>query len=335
MKRLIFAIICIAAFCSPTFGASPLKNVPLVTNFNTFLVVDNTDVKRAVLTTSIIDGIYGYTPLALAGNGSQLTGITQQQVAGLTTASSPTFAGVNISGAGVGKPILILAQSAVPVSVGGTLNEITLASVTVPGGLMGLNGAVRISSTASVTNSANNKTIRVKFGNQNIQQGAVTTSLAINTQTTIRNRNSASSQLVPFNGNANSSLSSPFSIQGTGYPNGTFSVNTAADVLITIAGTTTLETGFTPSPTSNISGTGSVVTVIQTAHGLNTGEYIKASGSSTAGYNVDPVQITKIDANTFTYAGTGTGTPGTAPLIQRYSVITLEGYTIELLPGAN
>lgn len=83
-----------------------------------------------------------------------------------------------------------------------------------------------------------------------------------------------------------------------------------------------LDTGFTPSPTSNISGTGVTVTVVQVGHHLKTGDLIKTSGSSTAGYNVTSAAVTKISPNSFSYPGTGTGTPTTAPLIQLYTTRT-------------
>jgi len=223
--------------------------------------------------------------------------------------------------------VRVLAQSAVPVSVGGTLAEITLASYTLPGNLMGLNGAVRVTGLWSHTNSANTKTLRAKLATQAFAAKAQTTTSSYHHQFVVRNRNSVTSQVGMQSG-----ITGGFGSDGSGVQFTAF--NTAVDQTITFTAQTTLETGFTPT-TTNMSGNGSVVTVIQTAHGLNTGEYIKAAGSSTSGYNIDPVTITRIDANTFTYPATGTGTPTTAPLIQRYSVITLEGYTIELLPGAN
>lgn len=91
-----------------------------------------------------------------------------------------------------------LARSAVKVDLTGTTNETALATVTIPGGAMGLNGGLLIYTSWSYTNSANTKTSRIRFG------GAAGTQYFSNGQTTsatmhilhrIRNRNSASSQV--------------------------------------------------------------------------------------------------------------------------------------------
>jgi hypothetical protein len=249
----------------------------------------------------------------------------------VTTTSA--YAGGGFSWSGYGRAsvgaVRTLAQLSVPVSVGGTLAETTLATYNLPAGAMGLNGGLRIRALYSNTNSSVTKNLRIRFGGTLIVASGATTTASAGFLRTIHNRNSASLQVTETQ-----STFSPGYV-GSASAVVTTTVDTSAAVPITFLGTSALETGFTPSPTSNISGSNSLVTVISTAHGLNTGEFIKASGSSTGGYNVDPVAITRVDANTFTYAGTGSGTPGTAPLIQRYSVVTLEGYTIELLPGSN
>jgi len=58
---------------------------------------------------------------------------------------------------------------------------------------------------------------------------------------------------------------------------------------------------------SSGSGTGAVCTLNVTAHGLLTGNTITVTGCSDVGYNQSDVTITVVDANSFTYAGTGTG----------------------------
>lgn len=92
----------------------------------------------------------------------------------------------------------LLAASAVAVSHTGNTNETALATVSIPGGAMGPNGGIEVRVTFTYTNSANNKTMRVRFG------GISGTQYAVNTVTTsamqtgtfrIRNRNSASSQV--------------------------------------------------------------------------------------------------------------------------------------------
>lgn len=43
-----------------------------------------------------------------------------------------------------GSPVLVLAQSAVPLSLTGTTSETVLTAFNVPGGLIGFNGAIRV-----------------------------------------------------------------------------------------------------------------------------------------------------------------------------------------------
>lgn len=52
---------------------------------------------------------------------------------------------------------------------GGTTDEITLATVAIPGGMIGPKGTVRVWALFSCANSANAKTVRIKFGAANIQ----------------------------------------------------------------------------------------------------------------------------------------------------------------------
>jgi hypothetical protein len=61
------------------------------------------------------------------------------------------------------RPILILGASGTAVSGAADTNENTLATITVPAGAMGTNGILRITTNWAVTNSANNKTLRVRF----------------------------------------------------------------------------------------------------------------------------------------------------------------------------
>ena len=59
--------------------------------------------------------------------------------------------------------VYVLAQSAVAVPSTNTTSEETLATITVPAGIIGLNGALEIITLWTTTNSANNKTPRVRF----------------------------------------------------------------------------------------------------------------------------------------------------------------------------
>lgn len=58
----------------------------------------------------------------------------------------------------------LLASTNTSVSVTGTVDQTELGTVTIPGGLMSANGILEISSFWTMTNSANNKTIKIKHG---------------------------------------------------------------------------------------------------------------------------------------------------------------------------
>jgi hypothetical protein len=88
------------------------------------------------------------------------------------------------------------------VSVTGTTSQTELGSVTMPGGLMSANGILEVSTFWTVTNSANNKTLKVKIG-ETSDPASGGTSFMNRTETTIlihqhlcvvRNANSTSSQ---------------------------------------------------------------------------------------------------------------------------------------------
>lgn len=92
----------------------------------------------------------------------------------------------------------LLAASAVAASVTGTTNETALATVTIPAGAMGLNGAIEIRTVWMFTNSANTKTLRVRLGGigGTVFLNVAPTTTASSTDTRrIRNRGSAASQV--------------------------------------------------------------------------------------------------------------------------------------------
>lgn len=94
----------------------------------------------------------------------------------------------------------IVAQSAVPASVTGTTAETTLATIPIAGRSMGPNGRLLVTTTWTVTNSANNKTVRVKMGGATqFSSVAVTTTASLRQQVEIANRNSESSQVAMAN----------------------------------------------------------------------------------------------------------------------------------------
>lgn len=123
---------------------------------------------------------------------------------------------------------LVLAQSAVASSHTGDTAEAILATINVPGGLLGANGQVTIESTWTVTNSANIKTPRVKLNGTNVRSPSLTTAASFNDRLRIANRNNAASQIMQGNSvtvyGATTSAVVPLTL------------NTAADFAVTLTG---------------------------------------------------------------------------------------------------
>lgn len=94
---------------------------------------------------------------------------------------------------------IVIASSGTAVSLTGTATETALASIAIPANLMGTNGRIIAKSNWSVTNSANNKTIRHKIGasgigGTNIGQIVVTTIAGARYEIEYWNKNAANSQ---------------------------------------------------------------------------------------------------------------------------------------------
>ena len=126
--------------------------------------------------------------------------------------------------------ILALSGAAVPLT-GGT-GETTLATITVPAGLMGLNGIIQIRTTWSMTNNANNKTCRVRFSGASGTQflaAVLPSAQTAQNMCIIQNRNSLSSQVGHTSGTFNSFNFNTGALT-------TASVNTAVDTTIVISG---------------------------------------------------------------------------------------------------
>jgi hypothetical protein len=105
--------------------------------------------------------------------------------------------------------VRMIAKSAAAVSVPADTTEDTLATITVPANAMGANGALRITTMWSFTNSGNNKTIRARFsGGAGTQYMNIVFAANANfmDQRTISNRNATNSQVgyvaaaAPFGG---------------------------------------------------------------------------------------------------------------------------------------
>jgi hypothetical protein len=100
--------------------------------------------------------------------------------------------------------VTILGASAVAVSGAADTNENILATINVPAGAMGLNGILCVEWIMSHTNSANNKTLRVRLGGISGTVFATfvnTTSGGHRDNRQIANRGAANSQACWSNGN--------------------------------------------------------------------------------------------------------------------------------------
>jgi hypothetical protein len=124
----------------------------------------------------------------------------------------------------------LLAASAVAASVTGTVNETALATVTIPGGAMGLNGGLHIHTTWSHTNSVNNKTLRARLGGiagtQYMTQVATTTA-SLSDFRRVRNRNSASSQV-----GATGAASVPYGATGAAIVTSAVDMSASVDLVL-------------------------------------------------------------------------------------------------------
>ena len=121
---------------------------------------------------------------------------------------------------------ILVAQSAVAVTApANDTNENVLATVTIPGGVIGANGALRITPVWSYTNSGNIKTLRVRLGGTQIGTAGPTTTATLQSYFMVRNRNDEASQVSSVLGAG--AVSSASAVTTT-------AVNTAADVSLTI-----------------------------------------------------------------------------------------------------
>lgn len=94
----------------------------------------------------------------------------------------------------------VIGQSAVKVSKTGDTSETVMATITIPAGAMGPNGALRVTSLWSFTNSGNAKRLRIRLGGIGgtvfFDTNAYTAQeAAVDLARTITNRNSEASQV--------------------------------------------------------------------------------------------------------------------------------------------
>lgn len=151
------------------------------------------------------------------------------------------------------------------------------------------------------------------------------TNVQVNQYSRLQNRNDAASQMCLTIGDS-----------------AAFGASTSALVELTASTDTSKllrAMGETSKSGSNvamaITRSGSTATATAAAHGLATGDYIGATGATQTEYNVDPVQITVVDANTFTYPVTGTpATPATgSPVYQKYVGLALVAFRVDIHQG--
>lgn len=127
------------------------------------------------------------------------------------------------------KAVQVLAQTGVAVSHTGDLLETTLATITVPAGLMGPNSVLRIIPLFSYTNSANTKTLRVDFGGTDFYSVPATTTTVSQQLIMIRNQGATNAQV----GHASSVVAG---VGATATAKTTAAVDTSTDQTITITG---------------------------------------------------------------------------------------------------
>lgn len=97
------------------------------------------------------------------------------------------------------KDIIVLGASGVAASITGTTDETALATITLAAGTMGRYDQLRIASSWTYTNSANNKNLRVRLGGISgtvCMNYTLTTTATLVDERRISNRGSLSSQVV-------------------------------------------------------------------------------------------------------------------------------------------
>jgi hypothetical protein len=89
-----------------------------------------------------------------------------------------------------------VAASAAALSHTGNTSETTLATVSIPAGMIGPNGFLKVTTLWTYTNSANNKTPRIKYGGTTFKDPTLTTTSSWENITMIGNRNNAAVQVA-------------------------------------------------------------------------------------------------------------------------------------------
>ena len=97
------------------------------------------------------------------------------------------------------RPVYAYALLQPNASVTGTTTETTLSSLTIPGGLLGADGAIRVTAIFSFTGTAGIKTMRAKYGTLTfVNSGPVVSTLSASISRTIANTTATAQVAVPI-----------------------------------------------------------------------------------------------------------------------------------------
>lgn len=153
------------------------------------------------------------------------------------------------------------------------------------------------------------------------------TNVQVNQYSRMTNRNDASSQMCLTIGDSSAFGASTSALT-------TLSVSTNTSKLLRAMGETSKNSGA-PVSISTLTRVGTLATATSTAHGLSTGDYVGIFGATPSGFNVDPAQVTVVDANTFTYnlaSDPGSNATGTLTF-QKYVNLALVSFRVNIFQG--
>lgn len=184
--------------------AAPITSAyqPLDSDLTAIASLTTTSFGRSLLVQA--DAPTARTTLGLAiGTNVQAYNAALGQIAGLSPADGDFIervsgAWMNRTAAQVKQDLGVgyaICKSAVASSITGTTTETTLATCTIPANAIGPNGQIEIQALWSTTNSANTKTLRIKFGSAGYFATGVTSVATAQTITRIANRNANNSQV--------------------------------------------------------------------------------------------------------------------------------------------
>jgi hypothetical protein len=217
------------------YNTGNLGHATLVTNAIGFNQADFTGAAsftagfRSLMTSGT--GKWGFYSSGTANNafaGNTRIGSVVAPTATLDVTGSAAVSGaLTVAGGQVAR---VLASSGAQVAdKGNVTSEQTFVTVTVPANVMGANGCIYVWTLWAHTNSANDKTTRVKFGGTNLQGVLTTTAVSTASLAQIQNRNATNSQIA-----GNALLSSGFGTSTVATP--TAAIDTTADVTLLITG---------------------------------------------------------------------------------------------------